>query len=216
MLKFCTLLSALLVTISMQFSSAQSDDEALLNLIEQRHELINIAKSTPRIPDLVNLHTSDFVSVSTVYMPDGSSSRRERDLNAWKKVLSNYSDAGDLEYNTKVENIAFSQIFEKTAVVIYRTSYTMQDVWDKSVLYGGDQIVTANFRKTPDGWKYRDIYITELRSTINKYPCTYELYQKDANELLVNVKLPAGHEFKNEYIDIRFKETKPGLHIVLT
>jgi hypothetical protein len=217
MLRHCILLVALFFAMSIQNTSAQTaDEEALVQLIQKRQELINIAKSTPRIPELVNLHTPDFVSVTTAYLPDGTSTRKERDLTNWKEVLSNYANAGDLEYHTKLENIAFSQVFEKSAVVIYRSSYVMKDVWDKSELYGGDQIITANFRKTPDGWKYRDIYITELTNKINKFPCTYELYQKDADVLLVNVKLPSGNEFKNEYIDIRFSEPKPGLNIIRT
>ena len=57
------------------------------------------------------------------------------------------------------------------------------------------------------------MYVTELRTSISRYPCGYELYQKDANELLVNVKVPAGSRFQNEYIDIRFKENKPKVFV---
>jgi len=217
MLRHLTLLLIITLGLALPSSYGQSEDEQeIAELIKTREELINLAKSTPRISELVNLHTSDFVSVNTVYLPDGSFTRKERDLDGWKTVLSHYADAGDLQYEVSFENLAFAQVYERTAVAIYRISYEMKDVWDKSVLYGGDQIITANFRKTPDGWKYRDIYVTELRSTINKYPCTYELYQKDANEMLVNVKVPAGSEFRNEYIDVRFKELKPGLNIIHT
>jgi hypothetical protein len=95
-------------------------------------------------------------------------------------------------------------------------NYQMKNNWTDEEMYSGEQIITANFKKTPDGWKFKDMYVTELRSSISRYPCGYELYQKDANELLVNVKVPAGSRFQNEYIDIRFTETKPQVFAINT
>ena len=196
--------------------SQTDDDQAIREVINKRHELINLAKSRPVISELLNLHTKEYVQVTSIYTPDGGVSRRESDLDGAKRILSHYSDAGDVQYVTNVENIAFSQVFDRSAVVIYRASYAMNDANTGQEMYSGNQIITANLKKTPDGWKYNDIYTTELRLNISKYPCGYELYQKDANELLTNVKLPAGGAFKNEYIDIRFHETKPGFFIVQT
>ena len=217
MFKYCAIiLTALLMFVSTDNNAQSADEQAISEVINKRHDLINLAKSTPRISELLNLHTSDYVQINTVYTPDGEVSRRESDLSAVKRVLSHYSDAGDVQYETNVDNIAFSQIYERSAVAIYRASYSMNDVLSGNEMYSGTQIITANLKKTPDGWKFRDIYTTELRTNINKYPCGYELYQKDANELLVSVKVPAGSVFKNEYIDIRFNETKPGFFIVQT
>jgi hypothetical protein len=218
MLRNCLLLIAVFATMSLNNVSAQdADEQAIVELIQERYKLVNIAKSTPRIAELLKLHTNDFTTISTIYLPDGSSSRRETDIDGFKRVLSNYSDAGtDVEYRTTVENVAFSQVYDKSAVAIYRVSYFLKDLTDGSELFSGNQIVTADFKNTPDGWKFRDMYITEFRSQINKYPCAYELYQKDADEMLVSVKLPAGNAFKNEYIDVRFNETKPGLNIIYT
>jgi len=211
---FLILLCAIAFTGSVQ---AQDDHEAEIKaLINRRAELINVAKSTPRIGELLKLHTSDFTTINTVYTPDGESSRRQSDINAIKRVLSNYSDAGDQQYITNIQEIPFIKVYEKTAVAIYSTTYQMKNNWTDAEMYSGEQIITADFKKTPDGWKFKDMYVTELRTSISRYPCGYELYQKDANELLVNVKVPAGSQFRNEYIDIRFTETSPKLYAIQT
>ena len=193
-----------------------NDDTEIKALIQKRAELINVAKSTPRISELMKLHASDFKSISTTYTPDGESTRRESDMAAIKRVLSHYSDAGDQQYIVSVADIPFTQVYDKSAVAIYTTNYQMKNNWTDEEMYSGEQIITANFKKTPDGWKFKDMYITELRTSISRYPCGYELYQKDANELLVNVKVPAGSRFQNEYIDIRFKENKPEVYAINT
>jgi hypothetical protein len=217
MLKYFALLLTALFVFQNDNIQAQSDEEvAIKALIERRAELINLAKSTPRITDLLKLHTSAFRSMSAIYTPDGEVQRTDADMAMLKRVLSNYSDAGDQQYVTSLKNIAYSQIYERSAVVIYSTEYKMINAETKKVLYGGDQIVTANLKNTADGWKFHDMYVTEIRSTVNRYPCPYELYQKDANELLVSVKVPAGSQFKNEYIDIRFTETNGGAYIIQT
>lgn len=217
MLKYFALLLTVLFVFQNDNIDAQSDDEmAIKALIERRAELINLAKSTPRITDLLKLHTSAFRTINAVYTPDGEVKRSDNDLTVIKRVLSHYSDAGDQQYVTEVKNIAYSKIYERTAVVIYGVEYKMINAENQKTMYGGDQIVTAHLKKTPDGWKFNDMYITEIRSTVNRYPCPYELYQKDANELLVSVKVPAGSQFKNEYIDVRFTETNGGAYIVQT
>jgi|GEM_PF-3316077 len=217
MLKYCALLLTALFVLQNDNIQAQSDEEvAIKALIERRAELINLAKSSPRITDLLKLHTSDFRMMNAIYTPDGEVQRSDADLATIKRILSHYSDAGDQQYVTSVKNIAYSKIYERTAVVIYAVEYKMINAENQMTMYGGDQIVTANLKKTPDGWKFHDIYVTEIRSTVNRYPCPYELYQKDANELLVSVKVPAGSQFKNEYIDIRFTEASGGTYIIQT
>ncbi len=193
----------------------QSDAE-IKALIQKRAELINVAKSTPRISELMKLHLNDFKLINTTYTPDGESSRRESDMAALKRVLSHYSDAGDQQYTVTVTDIPYTKVYDKSAIAIFTTGYQMKNNWTDEEMYSGEQIITANFKKTPDGWKFKDMYVTELRTSISRYPCGYELYQKDANELLVNVKVPAGSRFQNEYIDIRFTETRPQVFSINT
>ncbi len=217
MLKYFAILLTALFVFQNDNIQAQSEDEvAIKALIERRAELINLAKSTPRITDLLKLHTSDFKTINAIYTPDGELKRSDYDLATLKRILSHYSDAGDQQYVTEVKDIAYSKIYERTAVVIYGVEYKMINAENQKTMYGGDQIVTAHLKKTPDGWKFHDMFITEIRSTVNRYPCQYELYQKDANELLVSVKVPAGSEFKNEYIDVRFTEVSGGAYIIQT
>ncbi len=217
MLKYCAVLLTAFFVLQNDNIQSQSDDEiAIKALIERRAELINLAKSSPRVSDLLKLHTSDFRTITAVYTPDGEVKRRNMDLTTIKRILSHYSDAGDQQYVTTVKEIAYSKIYERTAVVIYSVEYKMINAENQKTMYSGDQIVTANLKKTLDGWKFHDMYITEIRSTINRYPCLYELYQKDANEMLVSVKVPAGSQFRNEYIDVRFTETNGGGYIIQT
>lgn len=217
MLKYFAILLTALFVLQNDNIQAQSDDEmAIKALIERRAELINLAKSSPRVTDLLKLHTSDFRTIHAMYTPDGEMKRTDSDLAVIKRVLSHYSDAGDQQYVTEVKEIAYSKIYERTAVVIYGVEYKMINAANQKTMYGGDQIVTANLKKTLDGWKFHDMYVTEIRSTINRYPCPYELYQKDPNELLVSVKVPAGSQFRNEYIDIRFTEPAGGTYIIQT
>jgi hypothetical protein len=217
MLKYCAILLTALFVFQNDNIQAQSDDEmAIKALIEKRAELINLAKSTPRISELLKLHTTNFRRINAIYTPDGEVQRSDYDMTILKRVLSNYSDSGDQQYVTAVKNIAYSKIYESTAVVIYAVEYEMINAENQKTMYGGDQIVTAHFKKSADGWKFDDMYVTEIRSTINRYPCNYELYQKDQNELLVSVKVPAGSRFINQYIDIRFIEKNVGVYIVQT
>jgi len=217
MLKYCAILLTALFVFQNDNIQAQSDDEmAIKALIERRAELINLAKSTPRITDLLKIHTSDFRTINAIYTPDGEVTRSDYDLTVIKRILSHYSDAGDQQYVAAVKEIAYSKIYDRSAVVIYGVEYKMINAVNQQTMYGGDQIVTAHLKKTVDGWKFQDMYITEIRSTVNRYPCRYELYRKDANELLVSVKIPAGSEFKNEYIDVRFTETNGGFYIIQT
>lgn len=217
MLKYFAILFTALFVFQNDNIRAQSDDEvAIKALIERRAELINLAKSTPRVTDLFKLHTSTFRTITAVYTPDGEVQRTDADMAMLKRILSNYSDSGDQQYVTTIKNIAYSQIYDRSAVVIYAVEYKMINAENHKTMYGGDQIVTANLKKTADGWKFNDMYITEIRSTVNRYPCSYELYQKDASELLVSVKVPAGSQFKNQYIDIRFTDAGGGTYIVQT
>jgi len=217
MLKYFAILFTALFVFQNDNIQAQSDDEvAIKALIERRAELINLAKSAPRITDLFKLHTGTFRTITAVYTPDGKVRRTDADMAMLKRIFSNYSDSGDQQYVTTVKDIAYSQIYERSAVVIYAVEYKMINAVNQKTMYGGDQIVTANLKKTADGWKFHDMYITEIRSTINRYPCTYDLYRQDADDLLVDVTVPAGSRFNSKYIEIRFTETHGGAYIIQT
>ena len=211
------LLACLFIAFSTTTISAQSEDEtAIRELIQQRSDLLNIMHSAPRINQALNLLTKDYVSRRTVYLPDGETESSRTDIETLKRVLSNYSDSDSHRYRHNISNIPYIEVFNTSAIALATASYTWEDANTGNVLFGSDEIMTFNLKKTPDGWKIRELYTSEIRTTINKYPCPYELYQKDANEMLVNAKVPAGSTFKHEYIDIRFTDVGGGVYTVQT
>lgn len=210
-----SLVCGLMFTAHEAVSQAGPEAE-ITNLIQHRIDLINLAHSAPRSAELVNLHAKEFQASNTTYLPDGTFEQRTLSLEDFKRVLSNYADSDSHKFSIKLNDIPFIRVFDKTGVAIYTASYTMNDMVSGQPLYGSDQIITVHVKSTPDGWKFVDQHVTEIRDKINKYPCTYELYQKDENEMLVNVKFPAGNTFKHEYIDINFNEVSSGVYMVRT
>ena len=196
---------------------AQTEQEqAIEDVLRERTELLNVAKSGPYMSKLVKLHTPDYVNRRTVYLPDGTVQTSEVSFDQFKRILSNYGDSDTHTYKTKLMNIPFMKVFDRSAVAIYTTSYELLNSNTGEVLYGSEQIITADMKYSPDGWKVARMHVTEIRDKINKYPCAYELYQKDENELLVNVKVPNGSSFAHKYIDINFSEVDPNVYMVTT
>ena len=193
-----------------------NDQQSISRLLEHRVELLNLAASSPRSADLIAMYADDFESTRMVYLPDGEVQKTSGDLADLKRVISNFTDSPSNRIVSRMDTIHYLQIFDRTAVVIFSGSYNMIETETNTSLYEGMVINTMYLRNTPNGWKIADQYSTEVRGSISKYPCRYELYQKDANEMLLSVKVPDGQSFAQKYLDVNFSEMSGTVTLIRT
>jgi len=204
------------ITFGYSATAQSSDIQDVTHLVMHRAELMNLASSSPRSSELIDMYTDDFESTRMIYLPDGQVRKVTGDLARLKSIVSNYNDSQATRVVSKVDTIHYINVLGNTAIVIFSGNYSMIETETNTALYDGLVITTMYLRRSPNGWKIADQFTTEVRGNINKYPCAYELYQKDANEMLVSVKVPDGQAFAQQYVDINFSELSPGVTLVKT
>ncbi len=197
--------SYIFLCLSLMSTSVAQDDETIITkAIKQMVEKVGSIETAEDVKKFLSYHTPNYTAIESGLLIDGSSGIKNVTLKDLEARMNRIVMNDKYQVVPKLEEINYIKILSNTAIVNTTISYSVNDGGE--FLFSGSQNRTQTLVKTEEGWKIVREYIAEVRDNLQKYDCTYEVYEKDENSSILKVYYPAGDAFQSEYIDVEMEK----------